>query len=42
VRSFITSLQDSAKVGRPSVQIDLKGIAFDGGKGIKEVAIFRR
>jgi sulfite dehydrogenase (cytochrome) subunit A len=38
VRSFITNVQDSAKVkaGRP---IDLKGIAFDGGKGIKEVAV---
>src|SRR4030088_3456684 len=38
VRSFITSLQDSAKA-KAERQIDLKGIAFDGGKGIKEVAI---
>ncbi len=38
VRSFITNVLDNAnvKVGR---QIDLKGIAFDGGKGIKEVAV---
>jgi DMSO/TMAO reductase YedYZ molybdopterin-dependent catalytic subunit len=38
VRSFITNVQDSAKVkaGRP---LDVKGIAFDGGKGIKEVAV---
>ena len=38
VRSFITSLGDGAKVaaGQP---ITLKGIAFDGGTGIKEVAV---
>ena len=37
VRSFITSVSDGAKVklGR----IRLKGIAFDGGTGIKEVAV---
>jgi sulfite dehydrogenase (cytochrome) subunit A len=38
VRSFITNLLDSAKV-KAGREIDLKGIAFDGGKGIKEVAI---
>ena len=37
VRSFITSLSDGAKV-KPG-RIRLKGIAFDGGKGIKEVAV---
>jgi sulfite dehydrogenase (cytochrome) subunit A len=38
VRSFITSVQDGAKVaaGRPSV---LRGIAFDGGTGIKQVEV---
>src|SRR5712691_5014374 len=38
VRSFITSVSDGAKVtaGQPIV---LKGIAFDGGTGIKEVAV---
>jgi sulfite dehydrogenase (cytochrome) subunit A len=38
VRSFITSLADGAKVaaGQP---VTLKGIAFDGGTGIKEVAV---
>jgi sulfite dehydrogenase len=37
VRSFITSLSDGAKLkaGRTL----LKGIAFDGGKGIKEVSV---
>jgi DMSO/TMAO reductase YedYZ molybdopterin-dependent catalytic subunit len=37
VRSFITSLQNGAKVhaGR---QIVVRGIAFDGGRGIREVA----
>lgn len=37
VRSFITSLQDGAKVaaGRPLI---VRGIAFDGGKGIRDVA----
>jgi sulfite dehydrogenase (cytochrome) subunit A len=38
VRSFITNLQDSAKV-KAGKEIELKGIAFDGGKGIKEVAV---
>ena len=37
VRSFITSLSDGAKV-KPG-RIRLKGIAFDGDKGIKEVAV---
>jgi sulfite dehydrogenase len=37
VRSFITSVADGAKL-RPGT-IALKGIAFDGGKGIKEVAV---
>jgi len=38
VRSFITSVGNDAKVaaGQP---IALKGIAFDGGTGIKEVAV---
>jgi sulfite dehydrogenase (cytochrome) subunit A len=38
VRSFITSVGDGAKVaaGQP---ITLRGIAFDGGTGIKEVAV---
>jgi DMSO/TMAO reductase YedYZ molybdopterin-dependent catalytic subunit len=38
VRSFITSVGNDAKVaaGQP---ITLKGIAFDGGTGIKEVAV---
>jgi sulfite dehydrogenase len=37
LRSFITSVTDGAKLkaGRTT----LKGIAFDGGKGIKEVAV---
>ena len=37
VRSFITSLQDGAQVhaGQPQT---VKGIAFDGGQGIREVA----
>ncbi|MEN3346540.1 MAG: sulfite dehydrogenase (cytochrome) subunit [Bradyrhizobium sp.] len=37
VRSFITSVTDGAKLkaGRTT----LRGIAFDGGKGIKEVAV---
>ena len=37
VRSFITSLQDGAQVraGRP---LAVRGIAFDGGQGIREVA----
>jgi hypothetical protein len=37
VRSFITNLADGAKV-KPGITA-LKGIAFDGGKGIKEVAV---
>ena len=37
VRSFITSLADGARLKPGS--ITLKGIAFDGGKGIKEVAV---
>jgi DMSO/TMAO reductase YedYZ molybdopterin-dependent catalytic subunit len=38
VRSFITSLTDGAKVkaGTPTL---VKGIAFDGGKGIKQVEL---
>jgi sulfite dehydrogenase (cytochrome) subunit A len=38
VRSFITNLSSGAKVkaGRPTL---VKGIAFDGGKGIKEVSL---
>jgi DMSO/TMAO reductase YedYZ molybdopterin-dependent catalytic subunit len=37
VRSFITSIQDGARVqaGRPIV---VRGIAFDGGQGVREVA----
>jgi DMSO/TMAO reductase YedYZ molybdopterin-dependent catalytic subunit len=37
VRSFITSVQDGARIqaGRP---ITVRGIAFDGGQGIREVA----
>jgi hypothetical protein len=37
VRSFITSLRDGATVqaGRP---LAVRGIAFDGGQGIREVA----
>jgi hypothetical protein len=37
IRSFITSVADGAKLkaGRTT----LRGIAFDGGKGIKEVAV---
>src|SRR5436190_23236169 len=37
VRSFITNLSDGAKL-KPG-GTTLKGIAFDGGKGIKEVAV---
>ena len=37
VRSFITSLADGARLKGGSTM--LKGIAFDGGKGIKEVAV---
>jgi sulfite dehydrogenase (cytochrome) subunit A len=38
VRSFITNVQDNTTVKADQV-MTLKGIAFDGGKGIKEVAI---
>jgi sulfite dehydrogenase (cytochrome) subunit A len=38
VRSFITNMKDSTKV-KAGKEIELKGIAFDGGKGIKEVAV---
>ncbi len=38
VRSFITNLQDGAKV-RAGGETLLKGIAFDGGYGIAEVAV---
>ncbi len=37
VRSFITSLTDGARVKLGTLA--LKGIAFDGGKGIREVAV---
>ena len=37
VRSFITSIADGAKL--KAGQTRLKGIAFDGGTGIKEVAV---
>jgi len=37
VRSFITSVTDGASV--KAGQTTLKGIAFDGGSGIKEVAV---
>ncbi len=38
VRSFITNLTDGAKV-KAGKNTRLKGIAFDGGKGIKDVVI---
>jgi len=38
VRSFITSVTDDAKV-KSRKTTTLKGIAFDGGKGIKEVVV---
>jgi len=38
VRSFITSITDGAKV-KAGAHTMLKGIAFDGGKGIKTVAV---
>ena len=38
VRSFVTSLVDGANI-RAGAPISLKGIAFDGGKGIKEVTL---
>jgi sulfite dehydrogenase (cytochrome) subunit A len=37
VRSFITSVQDGAKV-RAGQALTVRGIAFDGGQGIREVA----
>jgi sulfite dehydrogenase (cytochrome) subunit A len=37
VRSFITSVTDGAKV--KTGETTLKGVAFDGGSGIKEVAV---
>jgi len=37
VRSFITSLQDGARL-RAGQQAVVRGIAFDGGQGIREVA----
>jgi len=38
VRSFVTSLHDGQRIaaGRPTV---VRGIAFDGGKGIREVGV---
>lgn len=38
VRSFITNVADGAKL-KAGAQTTLKGIAFDGGKGIKAVAV---
>lgn len=38
VRSFITSVTDGGKI-RAHTTIQLKGIAFDGGKGIREVTL---
>ena len=38
VRSFITSVAVGAKL-KAGAQITLTGIAFDGGKGIKDVAV---
>jgi DMSO/TMAO reductase YedYZ molybdopterin-dependent catalytic subunit len=38
VRSFITSVADGAKL-KANAPIMLKGIAFDGGKGVKKVAV---
>jgi DMSO/TMAO reductase YedYZ molybdopterin-dependent catalytic subunit len=38
VRSFITNVADGAKL-KAGAQTTLKGIAFDGGKGIKDVAV---
>ena len=38
VRSFITSVQDGAQV-KAGRDLALRGIAFDGGHGISEVAI---
>jgi len=38
VRSFLTSLEDGASLRRGSTET-LRGIAFDGGYGIREVAV---
>ena len=38
MRSFITNLANGQKV-KAGARTQLKGIAFDGGKGIKEVAV---
>jgi DMSO/TMAO reductase YedYZ molybdopterin-dependent catalytic subunit len=38
IRSFITSISDGAKL-KADANITLKGIAFDGGKGVKNVAV---
>ena len=38
VRSFITSVQDGRTTSRPAAQMAVRGIAFDGGQGIREVA----
>ncbi|MCC8935388.1 molybdopterin-dependent oxidoreductase [Bradyrhizobium sp. Arg68] len=38
VRSFLTNLVDGAKV-KAGAETPLRGIAFDGGSGIKEVAV---
>jgi hypothetical protein len=38
IRSFVTSVADGAKL-KAGAKITLKGIAFDGGKGIKNVAV---
>jgi sulfite dehydrogenase (cytochrome) subunit A len=38
VRSFITSVPDGARV-RAGQRLALRGIAFDGGQGIREVAV---
>jgi len=37
VRSFITSVQDGARL-RAGQQVIVRGIAFDGGQGVREVA----
>jgi sulfite dehydrogenase len=38
IRSFITSIADGAKL-KADANITLKGIAFDGGKGVKNVVV---
>ncbi len=38
VRSFITSVEDGARVGA-SQPVPLRGIAFDGGSGIRQVQV---